>query len=450
MRFLLFFLLFNLSGCALVSPLEHDPNPADIPSRFSLYSEKPNTEIEWWQEFDSAELNSLINHAVKENFSIKETWARLSQARYSAVKAGAALYPELKAAGSGTYFDAKTNGIKSSSDEWSLGLTAAYEIDLWGRVRAGQESLLLKSQASAEDLKSAIMSVSGQIAENWVSLIANLRQQQLFNRQLELQKQLLKLIKLRFSKARSTALDIYQQQQAIEKIRLALVPIISRQQFIKRQLGLLSGRAAIDLPQQTSFPLISPVPALGLPADFLAARPDVRAAGLRLKAAEWEIAAAKADRLPALKLTASHTYSSEEISSLFDNWLLNLAANLTGPVFDGSRRAAEVERTKAVVDERLAAYRQTVFTAIKEVEDALAEEEQYRKTIASLKRQIELGGKTIREARGRYLNGSSDFLNVLKEELNLLNLRQDVIIAQEKMIIARIHLNKAIAGYWLN
>jgi outer membrane protein TolC len=165
---------------------------------------------------------------------------------------------------------------------------------------------------------------------------------------------------------------------------------------------------------------------------------------------EWAVAAAKADRLPALKLTASHTFRDEKISAVFDNWLLNLAANLTGPIFDGRRRRAEVERTRAIADERIATYGQTVFTAIKEVEDGLADEKQQAATLQSLGKQLELSKKTVREATRRYLNGSSDFLNVLREQLNILRIEQNFIITQEEMIVARIELYKALGGSWID
>jgi outer membrane protein TolC len=297
------------------------------------------------------------------------------------------------------------------------------------------------------------MIVTGEITEKWIALASLSRQQILFQKQLQLQKKLLEIIKLRFPNGLASALDIYQQKQAIAKLDAALVPLAGKQQTLLRQLAFLVGKASLgDLYQvPTQLPFLDTLPETGLPIDLLAARPDVRATGLRLKATEWEVTAARADRLPALKLTASQSYSSSAIDSLFDNWLLNLAANVTGPIFDGNRRALEVERTKKVVEERLAQYRKTVFSAVKEVEDALADEKQYADTLDLLREQIALSERTVREARSRYLNGSSDFLNVLKEELTSMQLQQDAILAQEQMTIARVHLHKALGGEaWLD
>jgi NodT family efflux transporter outer membrane factor (OMF) lipoprotein len=451
--FLSIILTIILSACAISRPANTDHRPADLPSQFSMYSEKADLSGKWWKDFDSRELDWLVDEALSGSFTVKEAWARLEQARYAARKVGADKYPELSYQAGGAVVEKKEAvTARTTNDEWTLGLTASYEVDLWGRVKSETESADLLAQASAEDLKTALMSVAGEIAEKWLSLVSNKQQQQLFTRQLALQKQLLQVIEARFPLARSTALDIYQQQQSIEQIETALIPLQSNEGVLVRQLALLTGKASISESRlaQEVFPTLQSLPAIGLPADLLASRPDVRSAGLRLKSGEWEISAAKADRLPALKLTASHTYAADDIGSIFDNWLLNLAANLTGPIFDGGRRWLEVERTKAVVDERIAAYSNTVFAAIKEVEDALAEEEQYERTMNALARQLELAEKTTRVARRRYLYGDSDFLNVLVQELNILQVQQDMIRARERMLAARIQLYRALGGTWVN
>lgn len=442
-----------LTGCALFKPDDSAYQIENIPDRFSLYSEKADLSGKWWEDFNSAELNRLVEEAVTGNFSISEAWARLEQARATAIKTQAALFPELSLAAGESYQEQKNKDTnKTNSDAWSVGLSASYEIDLWGRVWAEKKGDDLLARATEEDFKTALMTVTGKIAENWISLIANKKQQELLLRQLALQKELLRLIQYRFPLGKSTALDIYQQQQAIEKIKAALIPLVAREAGIKRQLALLLGKATMEEGRLTQnvFPEAGDFPAIGLPADLLAARPDVRAVGLRLQSAKWAIASAKADRLPALKLTASHTYSSEEFRSVFDNWLLNLAANLAGPIIDGRKRRMEVARTKAIADERLAAYGRTVFTAIKEVEDALAEEQRYDKTIDTLARQLALSKRTMREAKRRYLNGSSDFLNVLLVELNSLQVQQDSIVAEEKKLLARIDLYRTLGGSWMN
>lgn len=445
--------LLLLASCVTLQSDKRPQQIDNLPQQFSVATKPIDLSTEWWKDLRSEELNNLMAEAVNENFTVREAYARLSQARYAALKAGAAQWPTVSANAGATHTTSRSDTTKNlDNDAWSLGLSANYEIDLWGRIQAEKKGEALLATASAEDAKAALLSVSGQIAENWISLISTRQQQQLFQRQIELQRELLQLILLRFPLAKATALDIYQQQQSIEKLEAALIPIKSKENTIKRQLAFLLGKANIDPEQIQSerFPPLSELPGVGLPSQLLEQRPDILAAGLRLAAGQQDISVARAELLPTLKLTASHTFSSGGLSSLFDNWLRNLAANLVAPLLDGKRRHNELERVKAIVEERLAIYGRTVFTAIREVEDALADEKQYRDSIASLNRQQELSDRTIREARSRYLNGSSNFLNVLREELNVLQVEQDLITTEEKMLAARVRLHKALGGSWMN
>ncbi len=450
----LFLLLPFIASCAALPPVENAHQLESMPQHFSLVAGSIDLSTEWWQDFNSEELNNLMAEAVNENFTVREAYARLSQAHYAALKAGAAQWPTISASAGADHTDIKNDNNQNLDDydTWSLGLSASYEVDLWGRVQAEKESDTLLASASAEDAKAALLSVSGQIAENWISLISNRGQQQLFQRQLELQRQQLHLVFLRFPLAKATALDIYHQQQTIEKLDAALISLKSKEKTIQGQLAFLLGKTSLD-PQRLQadrFPVLPEIPGIGLPSDLLGQRPDILAAGLRLAAGQRDITVAQADLLPTLKLTASHSFSSDGLSSLFDNWLRNLAANILAPLLDGKRRKNELERVRAIVQERLAVYGRTVFTAIREVEDSLVDEKQYGDSIASLTRQQELSNRTIREARTRYLNGTSDLFNVLREELNMLQVEQDLITSEEKMLAARVRLYKALGGSWMD
>ncbi len=122
---------------------------------------------------------------------------------------------------------------------------------------------------------------------------------------------------------------------------------------------------------------------------------------------------------------------------------------MTGPIFDGGYRRAEVERSRAVVDERLAAYRGTVLTAIREVEDAVAREQQYRDSLTNIDQQLQLTRMAYREATRRYLNGLIDFLPVLREQINLITFQLDRIRTGADLLKARIGLYKALGGSWM-
>ncbi len=441
---------FLLHGCTDLRPALPTPQPDNFPTAFSLFTAEP-VPTQWWQSFNSQELNTLIEQGLNNNNDLKQAWARLKQAKAIAAKKGAEKYPELDFNGEGIHNRRRDDkGTEATVDSFSLGLSAAYEIDLWGRIRASLESAELTVAAQREDVNAAAFSISAGIADTWVRHI-NMAQQRLqLQEQLDLNNNLLELIEMRFTMAKANALDVYQQKQTITAIQGGLITVRGNREITRHQLALLTGRPAgtdIGLNQST-YPEITPLPPTGLPADLLARRPDIRAAGLRLRGSAWEIAAARADRLPQLKLTGSFAYNSGVLETFLDSWLLRLAASLTGPIFDGGRRKAEVNRTRAVAEERLAGYRQAVLTAIREVEDSIVREQQFRESLANITTQIELTRMAYREATYRYLNGLSDFLPVLREQINLITTQLDYIQAGNDLLTARINLYKALGGNW--
>jgi outer membrane protein, multidrug efflux system len=260
----------------------------------------------------------------------------------------------------------------------------------------------------------------------------------------------LELVELRFRKSLASALDVFQQRQVVAQSR-ALLPLVEQsERQLLNELAVLLGRTPFALPHIDVETLEIPadVPATGIPAQMLEMRPDIRSAMLRLQSADWEVAAARADRLPNISLTARATYQSDELSLLFDNWLLNLAGNLTAPLLDGRSRSAEVERQRAVVAEKLAAYRGLVLNAIREVEDALVGEAKLREHIAELQIQLEAARNALNEARSRYRSGLNDYLPVLTQIFSVQNLERTLIQRKADLLVARVDLYRALGGTW--
>jgi outer membrane protein TolC len=181
----------------------------------------------------------------------------------------------------------------------------------------------------------------------------------------------------------------------------------------------------------------------------LARRPDVRAAGLDLQAADWRFAAARADRLPSLRLTASASYGADSWALLFDNWAATLAGSLTGPIFDAGRRKAEVERTRAVAGESLARYQERVLVSVKEVENALLQETKQGEYIGALKRALEAVRASYEQAQQRYRKGLNDYLPVLSALTQLQVLERRLVIAEFDRLGDRVSLCLALGGSWM-
>lgn len=446
-----------LSSCAVFAPRDREELNADLPQRFSLYSEEvPDTTNRWWESFDAPELNALIGEALTNSPSIRQAWARLAQAEAIATQAGASRLPSANyAANASTTRQQTTTGFYSGSDSFnsfSLGANAAYEVDLWGRVKSQVEAAALDREASREQLNTAMTTLASQVALRWSAILSQRLQLDVLDRQLESNKTSLELIELRFRKSLASALDVYQQRQTVAGTASAIPLAQLREELLQNELAALLGRTHLQSLEikATELPGMGGLPTIGIPADVLANRPDVRQAGLQLQSADWSVSAARADRLPAIRLTASATYGGSriDVGNVLDDWIANLAASVTGPIFEGGRRKAEVERTRAVVDERLAAYRATVINAIKEVEDALVSEQKQRDYIDALDQRLEAASLSYNESINRYRNGLIEYTTVLIQLNTLQALERERVDARYNLLQYRINLYRALGGSW--
>ena len=445
--------ILGLASCRLFNP---EPIPSvqeSLPDKFSEFTTDVAPEQKWWETFNDSELNAIVEEAFSNNLNLKQIWARLMQAKAKAVQAGADRYPDLTGTAGATHFRQRTkNGsaLTSTSENYSLGVSSNYELDLWGRVRAEQEAAILSTEASEQDLKAAAITLAAEVTNRWLQIIAQRTQKHLLNEQLKTNQTFLELIELRFRHAMVSALDVYQQQQVIDQVRAQIPLVEARESKLMNELSVLLGKAPRSplVISRPDLPKLAPMPSTGIPADLLENRPDIKAAQLRLQSAGWNVSAARADRLPSLTLSARAIFENKHLDLLLDNWLLSLAANLTAPVFDGNRRAAEVDRTMAMKDENLAAYRQTILTAIREVEDALVTEAKQKEHILELKQVIQTARKALAQATLRYRNGLNDYLPVLTQLLSVQDLERDLIAQRATLLTNRISLYRSLGGTW--
>jgi len=450
----LFVTVFICSSCTYFNPEQRQNPEGEIPNTFSLYSKESEQPDKWWESFNDEELNNLIEISLTENLSLKVAWARLMQSKALAIQAGSALVPNLTGnAGASRARQKRKNTItlKETVKDYSLGLASSYELDLWGKIRSDQEAAILQTSASREDFNTVAMTLAAEVAQQWINIISQRMQKHLLKEQLKTNMIHFELINLRFRKAMVSALDVYQQKQVVEKVK-AQIPLVEAQEMLLfHKLALLLGKAPnADIGiNRNSLPVLQELPPIGIPADVLSRRPDVRSAGLRLRAVDWKVAAARADRLPSIDLTASLKLNSESFDLLMDNWIIGLAGNLTAPILDGNRRKAEVDRQIALANENLASYRSTVLTAIKEVEDALISETKQREHIEALEREIEAAKNALNEARERYRKGLNEYLPVLTQLLTTQNLEIDLIQKKTQLLLNRISLHRTLGGTWM-
>ena len=381
-------------------------SPVTMPRAFSA-SGQAAMPAKWWIALGDEKLNRLIQQALRGNFSLRMAWDRLDQARALAARSGAGIWPGMDGS-----IDA-SRAVQSSQrsgrvyeTEFGLGLVASYEVDLWGRVRSTYDAARLDVYASGEDLAAAAITLTADVARTWYQLTELRGQWKLLGEQIGTDEKYLEIITLKFRRGQGSAADVLQQRQLVESARGELVTVASNIRALQHQLDVLLGRPPGNVAGGAveKLPTLPPLPKTGLPAEWVRYRPDVRAAELRVQAADRLVAAAIADQFPKLGLSITADTSAERIRDLFDNWMASLAANLVAPLFDGGWRRAEVERSRAVVSERLNAYGQVVLVSIKEVEDALLREAKQTEYVASLWKQLELSKQATDQILDNYPN----------------------------------------------
>jgi len=445
---------FLVASCAAFRPEERAPaEAAEPPEAYrGLAPGEAALSNRWWEAFGLAELNGLVETALARNFSIAQADARLRQTRALARQAGAAAWPSATAEAGARTVESETERIgQTSRDTYELGLAASYELDLWGRVRSTRRAAALDAAASELDLATAAMTLSAEVVLRYLDLLEARQTRAVLEEQAATNRETLDLIELRFKRGRATALDVLQQREILVRSE-ALLPLQrGREQTLLSALAVLQGRAPGESPPvaAAALPAMPPLPEAGLPADLLARRPDLRAAWTRLRAAEWSGAAARADRLPAFRITAGAGYENDTVATLFDNWVLNLAGNLSAPLLDGGRRRAEVARREAVVDERLAAYRATVLGALREVVDAVALETAQAEALTAARKRLALTVSARKRAFDRYGKGQESYLRVLSALTNEQSLRRTLVETERQRLAYRVQLYRALGGDWL-
>ena len=470
---------------------EHDVIKHNVIKRdgeSSGHDAAPSAYGRWWENFGSHELNGLIEIALGDNFSLKEAWARLKQAKASENSRRSSLFPSITYSTSVSRRETGHSAGSDSAKTFSAGPAASYEIDLWGNIKAGIHEYKHKTMAARFDLESAAMSVAAEIASDWFSLISVREEIALIRKQIEINTMVLELLELRFKNAMSTVLDVLQQREVVARTRAKIPPVELREVNLINSLALLTGRMPGELPPvgtarfndvpnrishrssispvvpatvppilpgvpilpvaSATIPPIPPLPDSGLPSDLLIHRPDIKAAYMRFISSQWNRLQVRNDRLPSLNLSGSFLLQHTSLDSILKNWIISLAAHLTGDIFDGGEHQSALDLAGGIVDERLTSYRKTVYTAIMEVENAVAAEKSRTEWIALLNAEFVAAQLAMEEARTRYIKGLDPFLTLVTEQINVQNLELSLLKQQVALFQDRISLYRALGGSW--
>ena len=449
-RFMSYYFLFCLifAGCTQVQRREVS-SPATLPVSFS----KSGTNLlpeKWWESFNDTQLNALIEQALDDNFTIRAAWDRLSQAEQIAIQSGAALLPGADYLANVRRTRQEISDNVSYTSNYSLGLIASYEVDLWGRVRSSQQAAILDTEAAKETVNAAAITLSATIAKTWYQLAEAKQQEVVITNQLNTNKKVLDIITLQFKHGQNNAADVFRQRQLVESSRGQLIQAQETIVLFQHRLSILIGKNPQQRWAQGAIKLFTPgqLPAISVPSDILQRRPDVASAYKAIQAADLRVATAVADQYPRISISGAVETSTVRASDLFDDWLANLATNAAGPLFDAGLRKAKVAQTRAVLSESINDYAQTTLQAIKEVEDAINQECYQRQYILNLQTQLALARQTSESTKLNYLNGKLNYLRVLEALVSQQSLERNELASRRVLIEHRIDLCRAIAGSW--
>lgn len=455
--------LMVLSGCA-VGPNYQRPEVTTIPEAYTGPSGEwkisaPQAHLprgNWWEIFGDPELDQLEADAAAANQDLKAAAAKFEQARAIADVARSGLFPRLGAAflpvRQRDSENRPTGGKPGETyDSYTVPFDLSYELDLWGRVRRAVESATAQKEASADDVESVRLAIQAEVAADYFSVRALDADKAMLLSSIGVYRKSLGLVRNRRAGGMVSDLDVAQAETILKTTEAQLPDNALQRAKFEHALAVLTGKNAslfhIEERPLDLAPLIVPP---DLPSDLLERRPDIASAERRMAAANANIGLATAAFFPTIKFNGLAGFQSADIGMLFD-WPSRFWAvgpSLTLPLFEGGRLTANLRQAKAVHEETVAGYRQTVLTAFAEAEDNLAAEHlllsQYKQVTAALK----AARKQLQIANSRYSAGLVTYLEVATAENIALSSERTSLRLRGQQLVAAVALIKSLGGGW--
>ncbi|MBD1401110.1 efflux transporter outer membrane subunit [Pelovirga terrestris] len=449
--------IVTLVGLMLMACSPLTPPPAaelTIPATYSIPVAAHGERVieDWWLDVADPQLKELQAQLVRDNLNLRQAFLRLDQLEARQRTAQAGLFPTLTLNGGGRREQTVGQNGENQTSTGRLTLAAAYEIDLWQRLRHRTDAAELRLLVGEEEVRTLLLSLSARLAELYFIGVEQRAQLDLLKQRLDHNQELVRIIAERYQAGLAAAAELYQAQQNLAQME-AQIPLfeITLNQTSNAMALLLGQPPGHIRIERTDLPTLSNIIDIGLPASLLRRRPDVSAALLELDAADRELAAALADRLPRLDLSANigrsvTRLSGGDVTGTF--W--SLALGLTQPLLDGGRLKAASDLQLAIRDEKQLAGQLTILTAIEEVESALLAEQGSFRREQLLEQQQEMNNQVLKIRTENYLLGLTDSLELLRSEMAQLDVRSQQLSNRRQLIGHRISLIRALGGHWLD
>jgi len=449
-----------LAGCITVGPNYLPPEPT-VPERWTAEPEvsaepvDPEILAAWWNVFDDPALTHLIERAVAGNLDLRTALSRLRQARASLGLRETDRLPSLDASGSATRSGSSEQaGSGAETEFYRLGVDAGWELDLFGGVRRSIEAALAELEAREADLGDVLVTVASEIALDYVEVRSLQTRLAIAEANLEAQQETFDIARARAEAGLVSELDREQARSNLESTQ-AQIPSLQIQLARARHrlavlLGELPGALDDELAPRMPIPVAPLEIAVGVPAEVLRRRPDVRSAERALAAQAARVGVTTAELYPKLRLSGSIGLESLAAGDLLSGDALawSIGPSISWRIFDRRQIRRNIEVQGELQEQALIGYEATVLAALTEVEDALvalAQEQVRREHLASA---AEAAERAVELSLHLYAAGLRDFQNVLDAQRSLLSFQDQVAVSEDEVASNLIRLYKALGGGW--
>ena len=452
-------LILSITGCSVgpdyVVPDQPLPEAWHSPVPGAAQSTDPIILAAWWKNLGDPQLTSLVERAVGNNLNLKKAWARVKEVKARRGVARADYAPTISASGSGkSNWSNDPLAADQTTTPYSASLDASWEIDIFGGTRRSVEAAQADYEAAQESLHDVLISLVAEVATNYVQLRTYQKRLALAEDNLKLQSETHQLTVWKNETGLSSTFDVERARYNLESTRSAIPSLQSSLAEAKNRLAVLLGGWPGTLENELSAP--APIPmgsleiAVGLPADLLRRRPDVRQTERELAAQTARIGVAEAELYPKLALSGSLGYSSLALDSLMSpaNLATSLGASVLVKLFQGGALRENIKVQDALQEQALTDYENTVLKALEEVENALmslAKENERREALTRATRASE---QAVEMALQQYQSGTVDFTTVLETQQSLASFQDKLADSEGTMSLDLISLYKALGGGW--
>ncbi len=451
------------AGCAMLGPDFERPQVV-LPERYAETVEASGTltavPANWWRLYEEPELDRLVEAGLVHNTDVRLAAARIEETAAVLREAQAALLPLIQGnADAGRSRSSQRVGTSSGSgstpavrNNYRLAATAAFELDIWGRLRRLREAAGADFLASRYGRDAVMQALSAAIAQSYFTIRSLDTQIVMSTESLRIAEESVEIARTRANAGLVSDLDVYQAQGNQAQIAAQIKDLRRLRAVAVHRLGVLTGALDLRLDASGSDPLPSPpLPPAGLPSALLERRPDVRRAEAAFAVANAQIGVARAAQFPTLSLTAALGVQSVELGTLLTTsagiWSFGVGA--VGPIFDAGRYAARTEQAEARARQAAILYEQTVENAFREVSDALSNVRLAAEAEADLASRVAQARNTLRLASMRYESGYSAYLDVLDAQRTLNDAQLALSRNRQLFLGFTVDLMSALGGGWL-